>query len=34
LPLEIKFFGKKAAIMRNTLNFFGALAVEISPGSK
>lgn len=27
LPLEIKYFGKKAAIMRNVLSFIGALII-------
>lgn len=27
LPIEIKYFGKKAAIMRNVLSFIGALII-------
>jgi uncharacterized membrane protein YraQ (UPF0718 family) len=27
LPMEIKYFGKKAAIMRNVLSFIGALII-------
>ena len=27
LPMEIKYFGKKAAIMRNALSFIGALII-------
>ena len=32
LPLEIKYFGKKAAIMRNALSFFGAMIVGLMIG--
>jgi uncharacterized membrane protein YraQ (UPF0718 family) len=32
LPLEIRFFGKKAAIMRNLLSFFGALIIGLLMG--
>ena len=32
LPLEIKFFGKKAAVMRNILSFFGAIIVGLLIG--
>lgn len=32
LPLEIKFFGFKAAIMRNLLSFLGALLVGLLIG--
>jgi uncharacterized membrane protein YraQ (UPF0718 family) len=32
LPLEIKYFGKKAAIMRNALSFFGAIVVGLMIG--
>jgi len=32
LPLEIRFFGKKAAIMRNLLSFVGALIVGLLMG--
>jgi uncharacterized membrane protein YraQ (UPF0718 family) len=32
LPLEIKYFGKKAAILRNLLNFFAALIIGVFVG--
>ena len=32
LPLEIKYFGKRAAIMRNALSFFGAIIVGLMIG--
>lgn len=32
LPLEIKYFGKKAAIIRNTLNFFAAIVIGLFIG--
>ena len=32
LPLEIKYFGKRAAIMRNALSFFGAMIVGLMIG--
>ena len=32
LPLEIKYFGKKAAIMRNVLSFFGAIVTGLVIG--
>ena len=32
LPIEFKYFGKKAAIMRNVLSFLGALVVGILIG--
>jgi len=32
LPLEIKYFGKKAAILRNLLNFFAALIIGLFVG--
>ncbi|OGC11589.1 hypothetical protein A3K48_03690 [candidate division WOR-1 bacterium RIFOXYA12_FULL_52_29] len=32
LPIEIKYFGKKAALMRNGLSFFGALIVGLLIG--
>lgn len=32
LPLEIKFFGKKAAYMRNFLSFLGALLIGLLVG--
>ncbi|MBU0630637.1 MAG: hypothetical protein KKC80_06970 [Candidatus Margulisbacteria bacterium] len=32
LPIEIKYFGKKAAVMRNLLSFFGALFVGLLIG--
>jgi uncharacterized membrane protein YraQ (UPF0718 family) len=32
LPLEIKYFGKKAAIMRNVLSFFGAIMIGLMIG--
>jgi hypothetical protein len=32
LPLEIKYFGRKAAILRNLLNFFAALIIGIFVG--
>ena len=32
MPLEIKYFGKKAAILRNLLNFFAALIIGIFVG--
>ena len=32
LPLEIKYFGKRAAIMRNALSFFGAMIVGLMMG--
>jgi uncharacterized membrane protein YraQ (UPF0718 family) len=32
LPLEIKYFGKKAAIMRNTLNLIAAIIIGILMG--
>ncbi|OGC24699.1 hypothetical protein A2291_04710 [candidate division WOR-1 bacterium RIFOXYB2_FULL_42_35] len=32
LPLEIKYFGKKAAIMRNILSFFGAIVIGLLIG--
>jgi uncharacterized membrane protein YraQ (UPF0718 family) len=32
LPLEIKFFGKRAAFMRNTLSFVGAIIIALLIG--
>jgi uncharacterized membrane protein YraQ (UPF0718 family) len=32
LPLEIKYFGKKAAILRNIFNFFAAIIIGILIG--
>jgi len=32
LPLEIKYFGKKAAFMRNILSFFGAIIIGLMIG--
>jgi len=32
LPIEFKYFGKKAAIMRNVLSFFGAIIVGLLIG--
>jgi len=32
LPVEFKYFGKKAAIMRNVLSFFGAIIVGLLIG--
>ncbi|OGC05147.1 hypothetical protein A2276_04300 [candidate division WOR-1 bacterium RIFOXYA12_FULL_43_27] len=32
LPLEIKYFGRKAAIMRNVLSFFGAIIIGLLMG--
>ncbi|MFA6169360.1 MAG: permease [Candidatus Margulisiibacteriota bacterium] len=32
LPLEIKFFGRKAAFMRNGLSFIGAFAIGLLMG--
>lgn len=32
LPLEIKYFGKKAAVIRNTLNFFAAIIIGLFIG--
>ena len=32
LPLEIKYFGRKAALMRNILSFFGAIVIGILIG--
>jgi len=32
LPLEIKFFGKRVAIMRNTLNFVAAIMIGLVVG--
>jgi len=32
LPLEIKYFGRKAAIMRNVLSFFGAIVIGLLIG--
>jgi len=32
LPLEIKYFGKKAATLRNIFNFFAALVIGILIG--
>ena len=32
LPIEFKYFGKKAAIMRNALSFFGAIIVGLLIG--
>ena len=32
LPLEIKFFGKKAALMRNFLSFLGAIIIGLLVG--
>jgi len=32
LPLEIKYFGKKAAILRNLLNLFAALIIGVLMG--
>ena len=32
LPLEIKFFGKKAALLRNALNFVAALMIGLVVG--
>jgi len=32
LPLEIKYFGKKAAIMRNILNFIAAIIIGLCVG--
>ncbi len=33
LPLEIKYFGKKAAIMRNALSFVGAVIIGLLIGA-
>ncbi|NQU17005.1 MAG: permease [Candidatus Saganbacteria bacterium] len=33
LPIEIKYFGKKAAITRNVLSFIGALVVGVLIGA-
>lgn len=33
LPLEIKYFGRKAAIMRNVLSFFGAIIIGLMIGA-
>jgi F0F1-type ATP synthase assembly protein I len=32
LPLEIRYFGKKAAISRNALNFVAALIIGLCVG--
>ncbi|PIN72610.1 permease, partial [Candidatus Woesearchaeota archaeon CG10_big_fil_rev_8_21_14_0_10_45_5] len=32
LPLEIKYFGKKAALLRNALNFVAALMIGLVVG--
>jgi uncharacterized membrane protein YraQ (UPF0718 family) len=32
LPLEIKYFGKKAAVMRNILSFIGAVVIGVLVG--
>ena len=32
LPIEFKYFGKRAAIMRNVLSFFGAIIVGLLIG--
>jgi hypothetical protein len=32
LPLEIKYFGRKAAILRNAINFFAAIIIGICVG--
>jgi hypothetical protein len=32
LPLEIKYFGKKAAILRNAFNFIAAIIIGILIG--
>ena len=33
LPMEIKYFGKKAAIMRNVLSFLGAIIIGLAIGA-